>query len=108
MLEDFQNSIRRGAFGWYSTDSPDHSAQFARGDALPKRCSRRFRDAFLHQRTTEIIGSRLEALQRLLESHFHPRNLDIGDIAAQQDSRQGMDNQILADRVSCARMSALK
>src|SRR5689334_1600973 len=108
MFEDFANFIGRGALRGDAPDGSDQGAEFSGRDVLAEICSRRLGDALFHQSAAEIVGSSFKTGQGLFKPQLDPRNLNIGDVAVQQDPRKRMHDKILVDRATRASASLLE
>src|SRR3990167_7844260 len=108
MLEHPADFISREALGGCASYSSDHRAELAGRDRLTEIRSRRLRDALFHQRAAEIVCSGFKTRQRPLKTKLDPRDLNVWYVAVQKHAREPMDDQILADRMSSARASALE
>ena len=103
MFEDLANFIGRGTLRRDAPDGSDHGAEFAGRDVLAEIRSRRLGDALFHQSAAEIVGSRFQTGQGLFKPKLDPRNLNVGDVAVQQNAGERMNDQILVDRTTRAR-----
>src|SRR5262249_15628920 len=108
LFEDSAYFVGCGTLRRNASDSSDHGAEFSRRNVLAEICSPRLGDAFFHQSAAENVGSRLQTGQRILKPELHPRNLDIADVAVQQNARKRMNDQILTDRMARASASSLE
>ena len=63
-------------------------------------------DAFIHQRTAQIIRPRLQRHRRTFGAHLHPACLDIREMWMQHQARDAVHQQRLAKAWAAARQAA--
>src|SRR5215469_8055515 len=108
MLEDFANFIGRGTLRRDASDGSDHGSKLSRRDVFAEIRPRCFGGALFHQSAAKIICARFQASQGFFKPKLDPRDLNVGDVAIQENARERMNDQILVDRSTRSGASALK
>ena len=63
-------------------------------------------DALVHQRAAEVVGARLQRVLRALRPHLHPARLDVRDMRVQDEARDAVHQQRLAEGRAAPRLAA--
>ena len=91
-------SVERRALLEGPTERLDDLAELGLVELLAVAGAGRPRDVLVHERAAEVVGARSEGLAGAVDTHLHPRDLDVVDPSAVRDAGDGVDEQRLAER----------